>query len=120
MKNPSTQKKVKAKPPRPWHSTYWEGEHFDFTFTPQQALTILETIPDARLRLPSTIDTITERVRAVLAFIENIQAKPPDKTVQQQLTLLENQTNKLKHPLDALHDFHCPRLSSFWRTGCSR
>jgi hypothetical protein len=119
MKTKPALKKTKAKAPRPWDYTYWEGKHFDFTFTPQQALTILETIPDARLRLSSTIDTITERVRAVIAFIENIQAKPPDKTVRQQLTLLENQTNKLKHTLDALHGPTTAFLDRFTRLSVS-
>jgi hypothetical protein len=102
MKNNPTPKKATAEITKPWPAAYWENN--TCTFKPAQALAIKGAIPESHQHLwPSILDAITHIVRRVLAYVYHIQAKPPDKTVRQQLTLLENQSNKLLHTLHALH-----------------
>jgi hypothetical protein len=104
MKKPTT-KKAPAKPD-PWRAAY--GATSEFTYEPHQALAILDAIPNKPLRLPSTIDDLTLRVRAVLNYVQHIQEKPLNKTARQQLVRLENQTNKLLH---TLYELHSPTLN---------
>ncbi|NOT55855.1 MAG: hypothetical protein HOP18_14750 [Deltaproteobacteria bacterium] len=99
MKPKPAPKKASAKT-GPWRAAYWATSTFEFT--PAQSLAILTAIPHKQLRRPSTIAEITALVRDALDYIDLIETKPPDKTVRQQLTLLENQANKLLSTLDSL------------------